>query len=453
MSDRFVQVIDERLRTLQNENAKLRKINQVLMDRVERSVDMQGNDFALFETAIVLEAKVRERTAALERALGELERSNALLRAAKAEADAANRSKTRFLAAAGHDLLQPLNAARLFVSALAESKLSAADLRLIESIDASFDSFEGLLRDLLDISRLDAGVLTPEIDNLSAGMLLGTLAAEFEPLARRQGIDLRVVPSRSVVRSDKNLLGRILRNFLSNALRYTERGRVLLGCRRTPRGLSIEVHDTGPGIPNDRLDAIFDEFRRFDDGRGRGPGYGLGLAIVRRAARILDHRIEVTSKVNIGARFAVIVPHGTLGHADIRPHTPNDVRLNTGLRGACVVVLDNEPSVQEGMAALLGRWACKVVAAHTADTAASQLDRDGKTPDLVIADYHLDHGKLGTEAIVELRRRFGKTLPAVIVTADRSPRVMTEVSEQGFQLLNKPIRPAKLRSLIDQLIA
>ncbi|WGF89193.1 ATP-binding response regulator [Marinivivus vitaminiproducens] len=453
MPDAPMTSADDRMRTVELENAKLRKINRVLMDRVERSVDMQGNDFALFETAIVLEAKVRERTAALERALVELERSNALLRAAKAEADAANRSKTRFLAAAGHDLLQPLNAARLFVSALAESKQSAANLRLIESIDASFDSFESLLRDLLDISRLDAGVLTPEVEDLSMNLLLGTLAAEFGPLARRQGIDLRVVPTRTVVHSDKNLLGRILRNFLSNALRYTEHGRVLLGCRRTARGLSIEVHDTGPGIPADRLDAIFDEFRRFDDGRGRGPGYGLGLAIVKRAARILDHRIEVTSKVGIGARFAVIVPYGHAGRVEERPAPDGAMAWKAGLRGACIVVLDNEPSVQQGMAALLGRWECEVVAAQTADAALVELDRGHLAPDLVIADYHLDHGAVGTQAVASLRQRFGHDLPAVIVTADRSPQVLNEVTELGHQLLNKPVRPAKLRSLIDHLLA
>jgi signal transduction histidine kinase len=437
---------------LARENEKLRKINRVLMQRVERSMDMQGTDFALFETAILLEGRIRERTAALEQALDELRHSNTALEEAKAEAERANVGKTQFLAAASHDLLQPLNAARLFVSALAETRQSQANRELIANIDLAFDAVERLLGALLDISKLDAGVLVPEIADVPVGALLKSLAAEFRPMAEEHGLELRVVPCHATIQTDPHLLTRVLRNLLSNAIRYTEAGRVLIGCRRAGRAIRIEVRDTGIGIPLDKQSEIFEEFRRLGgDRHAHDRGFGLGLAIVRRIARMLDHPLTVKSRPEGGSCFAVTVPPGrALAPAiEVRrePAAPG-----SGLFGARVLVLENETSIQEGMRVLLEAWGCRVDTAGTGQEPAEGWDRADPSLDLVIADYHLDEGLLGIDAIKGIRGRLGRHIPAVVITADRTPEVQKHIQGQGIPVLNKPIRPAKLRALMSHLI-
>jgi signal transduction histidine kinase/CheY-like chemotaxis protein len=438
---------------LARENAKLRKINEVLMRRVERSMDMQGNDFALFETAILLEGKVRERTALLEQALRDLQASNRALAEAKAEAEQANQSKTRFLAAVSHDLLQPLNAARLFLSALAETDQAAKNRRLIENIEIAFESVERLLGSLLDISKLDAGVMTAEVGDVPLAAVLKPLAVEFGPLAEKKGLELRFVPSSAVVRTDPHLLARILRNLLGNALRYTLEGRVLLGVRRCGGGYVIEVGDTGVGIPADKQGQIFEEFRRLGnvpDGRDRG--FGLGLAIVERIARLLGHRIEVLSKVGHGSRFRLHLPAGCavrrIPTRRAAASTPPAV-----MRSALVLVIENELAIQEGMQALLQGWGFEVITENSADGALSALRAATRPPDLVIADFHLDADELGTMAVQRLRATYGDQLPGLIITADRMPETQREIRALGLPLLNKPVRPAQLRAVMRHLLA
>ena len=443
----------EESRRLARENEKLRKINEVLMRRVERSMDMQGNDFALFETAILLESKVRERTAALEHAMRELQSSNHALVEAKSEAEQANQSKTRFLAAVSHDLLQPLNAARLFLSVLSESDQAPKSRGLIENIELAFESIERLLSSLLDISKLDAGVMTAEVANVPIAGVLRPLIAEFTPLAERKGIQLRHVPSSAVVRTDPHLLSRILRNLLSNALRYTLAGKILIGVRRRGAGYVVEVGDSGVGIPEDQQREIFEEFRRLSsvpDGRDRG--FGLGLAIVERIARLLDHRIEVVSRVGLGSRFLVSLPAGgsvatvKRWHASAMPHVEPSWH-------ALVVVIENEFAIQEGMVALLQSWGFEVVAATSVEAALHSLGGGTRRPDLVIADYHLDHDAIGTQAIRTLRAAYDAILPGMIITADRMPETQREIKALGLPVLNKPVRPAQLRSLMRHLLA
>ncbi|MGF1562661.1 MAG: hybrid sensor histidine kinase/response regulator [Geminicoccaceae bacterium] len=443
-----------RIAELVAERDRLAKINRVLMDRVERSLDLQGNEFSLFETAILLENKVAERTAALERALLDLEKSNRELLEAKSEAERANRSKTHFLASASHDLLQPLNAARLFVSALADSATSEVDRQLVGNIDRAFETFELLLRDLLDISKLDAGVIQPDVKHIRVQPILNAMAAEFRALAHEKGLNFRFVPSSAVVLSDGNLLARVLRNLLSNALRYTSEGHVLLGCRRRGYCLSIEVIDTGIGIPEDRLSDVFEEFQRLHSASAMPGGYGLGLAIVRRIAQVLQLDIEVTSRLGRGSRFALCLPYGDPDA--IRPaRAPAErARLHKQkLSGATILVIDNEPSIQRGMEALLGGWDCAVLTADSALDARQIIAQCECTPDLVIADYHLDHGASGAAAIERVREFIDDPLlPGLIVTADRSPRVAQELDDLGLPFLNKPIKPAKLRSLMSHLL-
>ncbi|WP_207478730.1 hybrid sensor histidine kinase/response regulator [Arenibaculum pallidiluteum] len=403
---------------------------------------------ALQEINERLEQRVAERTT-------ELVEMNARLRHAKVEADQANLSKTRFVAAASHDLLQPLNAARLFVAALQEAPLAAEAGRLLENVDASLRSVEGLLDALLDISKLDSGVIEPAISDFRVGTLLRDLKREFAPVAAERGLVLKVQSCSEVVRSDPQLLRRVLQNFLSNALRYTRRGRVLLGCRRRGDTLSFEVWDTGPGIPDEKRDEVFEEFRRLDNHPGGADrGMGLGLAIVRRISRMLGHPVQLRSSIGQGSVFSVAVPRGN--RAAAAPEQASAApRPDLSLAGRVMLVIDNDEQILDGMRALLGRWHCEIVTATGTMGALTALEACGSPlgPDLVIADYHLEGSETGIQAIQSLRARLGRAVPAVLVTADRTAELRDEAEELGLPVLSKPIRPAQLRTVVTKLSA
>jgi signal transduction histidine kinase len=446
-----VEVPEDRLAELERENAKLRTIRDVLIRRVERSMDLQGSEFALFERATLLEAEVRKRTAQLEQALSELQLSNRALAAAKAEAEAATHSKTRFLAAASHDLLQPLNAARLFLSALGETELPEEAARLVESTDIAFDSVERLLSALLDISKLDAGVVQPALEDVALGPLLRRLVAEFTPVAERKGLSLRAVSTAAVARTDRDMLTRALLNLLSNAIRYTRRGGVLVGVRRAAGGLSVAVVDTGVGIPTDKQKEIFEEFRRLGaDAEQRDRGFGLGLAIVERIARILGHDLSVRSLPGRGSTFAIRLPASTGAVAE-RHDGRRDEAADVAADGALLLVIENEQAIRDGMQALLERWGYRVLTAASAEGGILALRQRRQRPQAVIADYHLDDAT-GTEAISLVRDRFGQGIPAMVITADRMPEVEREIEGLGVPLLNKPVRPAQLRACLRHLL-
>ncbi|MFZ1426000.1 MAG: hybrid sensor histidine kinase/response regulator [Geminicoccaceae bacterium] len=442
--------VEAQLADLAHENEKLRKIRDVLVRRVERSMDLQGSEFALFERATLLEAEVRKRTTQVEQAMAELQRSNRALEEAKARADEANLSKTRFLAAASHDLLQPLNAARLFLSALSETELPTSAARLIENVELAFESIDRLLSALLDISKLDAGVVTPVMENVPLGPLLRRLVAEFAPLADRKGLALRLVPTDAVVVTDQGMLSRALMKLVSNAIRYTRRGGVLIGVCRHGSGVRVEVVDTGIGIPRHQQAEIFDEFRRLgaDDGQ-RDRGFGLGLAIVERIARMLGHLLTVRSVPGRGSRFALSLPRGAPESA--LPVTLAGAETEPRSRGALLVVIENEASIREGMQVLLQGWGHVVLTAPSPEIAIGLLRRGRRRPAAVIADYHLD-GCTGTGAIGMVRADFGPDIPAVVITADRMPEVQREVEALGVPMLNKPVRPAQLRSLLAKML-
>jgi len=386
-----------------------------------------------------LEERVRERTK-------ELERLNTELTRAKSSADEANVSKTRFLAAASHDLLQPLNAARLYVTSLVERQTSGDNAGLVGNIDASLEAVEEILGALLDISRLDSGVLKPEIATFRIDELLRQLEVEFAPLARRKGLELTFVASSLTVRSDRRLLRRLLQNLVSNAVKYTPEGRVLIGCRRQGNKLRIDVYDTGIGIPKSKQRAIFQEFHRLEQGAKVARGLGLGMSIVERIARVLDSKIDVRSVVGRGSHFSVGVPlapavaalpqRRAIPAPDFRP-----------LADMCVLCIDNEAKILDGMELLLGGWGCKVMKAPGTDAALAEIAR-GPTPVGVVVDYHLDGGN-GIEAIRTLRARYGD-LPAILITADRSPEVRREAEAGSMQVLYKPVKPASLRALLSQ---
>ncbi|KJJ94322.1 histidine kinase [Pseudomonas sp. 21] len=392
-----------------------------------------------------LEQRVTERTR-------ELEGLNQQLREARDAAEAANNSKDKYLAAASHDLLQPLNAARLLVSTLRERKLPNAEQVLVERTHQALEGAEDLLTDLLEIARLDQSAIRPDLDVYPLDELLGPLVSEFDEVARAAGLRLRKRIPALAVRTDHRLLSRILRNFLSNACRYTERGAVMLAARRRGESARLEVWDTGRGIPAHQLEAIFLEFNQLDAGRAANRrGVGLGLAIVDRIAGILGCRVQVRSVPGRGSVFAIEVPlvrdvpQPGLVESGPRPVTGDP------LPGRRLLVIDNEEAILASMAALLGQWGCEVLVATSFEEALQALG--GKAPEVILADYHLDHGRTGCEAVRGLREHFRRELPALMITADRSDDCRRALQRLGMPLLNKPVKPGKLRATLSVLLS
>jgi len=382
--------------------------------------------------ADTLEKRIAERTADLERA--------------RQEAEEANRYKTRFVAAAVHDLLQPLNAARMFLSALRARLDDPEQQELGRHAEAALASQDAILSSLLDISRLEAGTQQVDIRAFELGPLLDALAREFALLAEAKGLRLDLVPSRAIVRSDEALMRRVLRNLLSNAVRYTTHGRIVLGCRREGNLVRIEVWDTGPGIPQSRQREIFEEFRRLNDGGESGSG--LGLAIVDRIARLLGHRIGLRSWPGRGSVFSVTVPRATavddVQRAEPPPAPPP---LLQARRIWCV---DDDRQSCMAARALLERWGCEVPFAgdHHAALEAARLQ---PTPDLLLLDLHLgDAG--GVQVHSALAAVWGASPPVILLTADRSEPAQALARAHGWEFLPKPVRPSALRALMSQLL-
>jgi signal transduction histidine kinase/CheY-like chemotaxis protein len=439
--------------SLEREIAKLRKINAALMSRVERSTDQQLNAFSLFETAISLDQQVRNRTQQLKQALQSLEKTNGSLSQAKQQAEAASSLKSSVLISVTHDLLQPLNAARLTLSALDEMIASPKGLLLTEQIDRSLATLEDLLRTLLDISKLDAGVLKPEVRPVSISTLFEPLRQEFTPVAAKRHLVLRIEPCAETVLSDPMMLRRILQNLLANALRYTQRGSVLMGCRLKGADLSIEVHDTGPGIPEAQREAIFMEFQRGETSIGADAGIGLGLSIVRRFATTLGHEIHLKSRLGRGSMFGVTVPRTSAPEEAASSREPALTEsVYGGMEAARILLIENDLSSAEGLASLLEKWGCDVAIAKSAVDALDSIRALDEVPDVIVADLHLDNGETGIEAVEEIRNAIKTDVPAIIVTADYSAKAASDAASFGHELLKKPIKPAEMRSLLSFLL-
>jgi Na+/proline symporter/signal transduction histidine kinase/CheY-like chemotaxis protein len=407
------------------------------------------SDAALARVNETLERRVQERTVellAVNRALGE----------AKAAADAASLDKTRFIAAASHDILQPLNAARLYAASLGERQLAGPESHLVRNLDASLQAVEEIFAALIDMSRMDAGRLEPDIETFPLAPLLDQLRVEFEPTARAKGLDLAIVQTAAWVRSDRRLLRRVLQNLLANAIKYTTKGRVLAGARRRGGTLVIGVYDTGPGIAGEHQALIFKEFQRLDETAGVERGVGLGLSIVERVCKVLGARLELVSRVGHGSMFAVYVPRvanpvPALNGRSVLGSAP----VPGSFEGIRVLCLDNEAAVLAGMEALLKGWNCTIETTASAD--AVLLRRMGFPvsrslwPDVILADYHLDHGT-GIEAIARLRAAARWNIPAIVITADQSTLVQREIRNCGHTHLKKPIKPAALRAALSQAL-
>ncbi len=447
----MTQAVDE-VEELRREIAKLKKINAKLISRVERSYDQQPNAYALFETAIALDNQVRRRTQEVQQALRSIERANEDLRRAKEQAEAANLLKSSVLTSISHDLLQPLNAARLALSTLDSFEMGGEQNGLIDQADRSLATLEDLLRTVLDLSKLDAGVMSPDLRAFPIDDLVGSLVKEQAQGAAKRGLKFRHFGAGRWVTSDPLLLRRVIQNLITNGLRYTRRGGVLVGGRVRDGRWTVEVWDTGPGIPEERRDAIFQEFQRGEVGEHGGLGFGLGLAIVRRLALALDHPIGLRSTVGRGSMFSVSLPLAEARAAESVLAPAEASPLARGpLRDARILVIENDAAVLAAMSALLSRWGCAVAIAPSGDAAAEIAAK--QRPQAIIADLHLDHFERGMTAVAKVRRAVGAATPAMLVTADHSDEAAREAEEAEMALLRKPVRPAELRSLLSYLLS
>lgn len=432
--------------------AKLERINASLMTHVERAMDQQGGAYSLFQTAIMLEGQVRARTEELTALMHSLERSNEALKSAKDEAETANRSKTRFLAAASHDLLQPLNAARLSLSALADLSPSPEAQTIAGQVERGLQTIEDLIKTLIDISKLDAGIIVPSVKAVRLADVCAAIDASFRPFAERKALRLVTRCGDAVIETDPVLLQRILQNLVSNAIRYTDEGGILIAGRRRGGHCRIDVIDSGRGIPDAEQAFVFEEFYRgrkeADDGE-IGLGLGLGLSIVQRMASALGHRVGLHSRSGHGTRISIELPLATS-----RPETALRIApVATTLTGARVLVVENDASTADALQRLLRNWDAQVSAHRDLAGVTEALDSGMRRPDVMIIDYHLDHGACGLDVVAHLRRTNGWVTPVIVTTADYSAEIEARVIETGAELVHKPIKPAQLRSLLAYMLA
>ncbi|MEO5337190.1 MAG: PAS domain S-box protein [Magnetospirillum sp. WYHS-4] len=423
-----------------------------LFEQVHRRQD--GTLFPVEINARLVEYGGRIVAQGIIRDLTERKLAERSLLEAKAEAERANAAKSKFLAAASHDLRQPVHAIGLFAGSLLKRPLDPETLDIVRQLVASLEAFETLLNSLLHISRLDAGVLVPRRGAFAIGPLLDEIGNEFTPQAADKGIGFRVVPCSLAIDSDRGLLGRILRNLIANAIRHTARGGILIGCRRRAGGLVLQVWDTGEGIPDDQKGAIFREFYQIGNPeRDRERGLGLGLAIVDRLTRLLDHPLALNSRLGKGSCFSVTVPLAQ-GPAEAPP--PPELALPTTdsrLDGARVLLIEDDRNVREATLILLDSWGCRTTAAASAEEALALAADWVDPPALVVADYRLPGGWTGVQAIQDLGRRMGMPLKGVVITGDTDPDRIREATQAGFNLAYKPLRPARLRALVTRLLA
>ncbi len=432
---------------------KLGRINAALIERLDRYDSTRGSAWSLFQAAMVLEKEVVARSRDLEKALVDLSQKNIELAAARMAAEDANRSKTRFLRAASHDLLQPLSAARLFLSTLATMELGTVQTDLVMRLGNAFESVDELMHAVLDISRLDSQRIEFNRRPVALNALFERLRDEFEPQAATRGLGLRFVTTSLAVDSDPIFLRRIAQNLLSNAIKYTEKGGVLVGVRRRGDRAWLEVRDTGIGIRAADRDHVFDEFHRLErDGRGE-PGMGLGLSIVKRACAKLDHPILLESEPGRGTVFRIGLrvvkseePAGPSG----RPALPDRDKL----RGRTALIVEDNADMRHGYALVLcDTWGMQTLAAEGTSAAREAVVEFGRAPDLMLVDFHLGGDDTGLRSIKAVRETCGEDIPAIVVTAHRNAGMARSCARMGIRVLEKPVRPEELQDALLQLIA
>jgi signal transduction histidine kinase len=386
-----------------------------------------------------------------EQLIRELRQTNIAEAEARNKAEQASLAKSRFFAAANHDLRQPLHALGLFATTLRNSIMEVGKRQLVEQIQHSIESLESLFDDLLDISRLDAGQVKPRMEHFKASIVFDRIRTTYMPTASEKGLRLRVHPTEIMLFSDPALLFRILSNLVSNAIRYTEQGGVVVGIRRRNGKISVEVWDSGIGIPVDQQDKVFEEFYQLHNPeRDRRKGLGLGLSTVKRVAALLDCPLTLRSRIGKGSMFGLEVPLGL----EAQPYThilTAEISVPDLLANRTIVVVDDEASVRLGMQSLLESWGCRCVATPGAQEAIDALH--DKTPDFIIADFRLGDNKNGIEAVRALRAALGSNIPAVVLSGDTAVERLREVSAAGLTMLHKPLKAVRLRALLNHEFA
>ena len=370
------------------------------------------------------------------------------LREEKERAEMASRDKTRFLASASHDLRQPVHALILFSDALAGEVHSSKGKELLSNVDRSVDALNQLLSSLLDISKLDANIVKPNLEHFTLKTMCDSLHKEYALQIQEKGLALHVrIEDDLIAHSDPILFGTMLRNLISNAIRYTDTGSIVINCVRLGSEVRIDVYDSGIGIPPEQHREIFREFYQLTNPeRDRSKGLGLGLAIIDRLATLLHHRIELQSEVGKGSRFSIILPAGD----PVAVVSLQTQHMRTGYFdtfGMRIVVIDGEQAVRDGMQAVLKNWGCVTILAGSEEEALEKL-KDGAPPHIIIADYRLRDGKTGAQAIARLRSEFGKEIPALIITGDTDPNRLRDAEASGHTLMHKPVQIARLHTYL-----
>lgn len=400
--------------------------------------------------AVVAQIRLRYEN---EQLVEQLQRQNVLAEQARARAEEANRSKSLFFAAANHDLRQPLHSLGLFATALRNNSAGRSSQALVDQILQCTESLEQLFDNLLDISKLDAGQVEVKREIVPADAVFDRLRATFSGPAQDKGLRLSVRRSKLMLGTDATLLFRVLSNLVSNSLRYTDSGGVVVACRTRGNVAKIEVWDTGVGIPAEQHERIFEEFYQLNNpSRDRSRGLGLGLATVRRIVQLLGHPLWLRSTVGKGSRFTIEVPVADPTRvqsiaATIEQKVPNLIG------GKLIVVIDDEESVRLGMQSLLESWGCKCVAATDSAEALRDLDGNRRTPDFIIADLRLRGETTGIDAIRELRAELGNTIPAVLISGDTATEQLRKVSAAGLTMMHKPLKAVRLRALLNHEFA
>jgi len=372
------------------------------------------------------------------------------LQNAKEDADRANKAKSLFLASASHDLRQPLNAMQMYIAALKSKVKDDEILTIIEDINSVSASTARLLNALLDVSELEVGAIKPQYEDFPINNIFTSIFQSFAPLAKDKNLQFRIVPSNIAVKSDPDLLERILGNYMSNAIRYTTSGSVMIGCRRRGNMVSIEVWDTGCGISEDQMPNIFDDFYQIENKeRDRSKGLGLGLALAKRLSISLNHSIEFKSTFGSGSCFSVLVAIGEQKSSEVKLDViPNIMDLT----GAKVLLIEDDTDVLKATIQLLESWGCVVEAGRNQDEIKDIIRSPSfQLPDIIVADNRLP-GASGIDVVKLVQQELGDIIPSVIVTGDVERSHIQSITEKGFQVLLKPIQPAKFRAILSHLI-
>ncbi len=384
----------------------------------------------------------------LSREISERKQAEENLVRAKEEAELANQTKSRFLTAASHDLRQPIHAISLFSTALKNRVEKSENVNLVSKVQSSLSSLGNMLDGLLDMSRLEDHAIVPQLHDFSVQTTLDEIFAEHAPAAEVKNLDLTIVPSSAFLHSDQALLSRIIGNFVSNAIRYTDRGRVLVGCRLHGDAVRVEVWDTGKGMSKDDVDHIFDPYRRLDNAKTHAPdGLGLGLSISYGMAQLLEHPITVRSTLGAGSLFAIEVPKGTRVQESEEKKSGAST-YTEAFHGCTVLVVDDDVNILDGMKTVLGDWGCDVVVARAAAEALDAARTLGERLDVVVCDFHLSINETGIGLLKGINNELGRDVPAIFISGDTQPERRHEIEAAGYFLLTKPIEPVSLRPLL-----